>query len=317
MSYSVVVPKYTEALHEPVSKAKLPAPLVKPTKHPLRWAWHKVELTIAGLTFVHIGTLIVVALYFLITQNHLVKPLWDGLFHTAWWPTWRHMIRDVSEGLLGGTLGQMIIFNHYKPRNLKQKRNLIDKIEIALHIPNLKCKDRLSGWQYLAFIPLIFIYAIPGFFIGAGVVTLVEHSILHLHNAFNAFALNTHSHAIVANSTWARIQTVWTGDVSQKIVGLFASIIFARRVGKKYHDDFQKNFVERRIGLDKGVPFYWKVLPNWWARYNENHDNKQESMIAHFEKHRGGMVAWILSSTVFVGAILAGVGFYILTYVAA
>jgi hypothetical protein len=49
------------------------------------------------------------------------------------------MIRGVGEGLLGGSLGQMVVFNPYKHRKAKKKKlNLLDKIEIKLRIPNLK-----------------------------------------------------------------------------------------------------------------------------------------------------------------------------------
>ncbi len=53
------------------------------------------------------GAYVISALYYLITQmdwtagGHTVlflKPQWDGLLKTTWWPVARHDIRDVYEG---------------------------------------------------------------------------------------------------------------------------------------------------------------------------------------------------------------------------
>jgi len=53
------------------------------------------------------GAYVISALYYLITQVHwttgghtvlFLKPQWDGLLKTAWWPVARHDIRDVYEG---------------------------------------------------------------------------------------------------------------------------------------------------------------------------------------------------------------------------
>ncbi|HTD78790.1 MAG TPA: hypothetical protein VK898_14225, partial [Chloroflexota bacterium] len=218
-----------------------PHPLdAKLLRHPLRWLRNKLLIAVDGLVLVHVGTLIVVALYYLAFQTIPgVKYDWDhaltgglhlwnvhvhiALLSKAHWAQWRHLIRNVGEGLLGGVLAQAIIWNHFKRR--PKPINRIDRIEIALHIPNLRDGRRTSGWQLLALPLLVLVYAIPGFAIGAAVAHLLQTGATHLH-----------VHQV---SSDAVVRSLWTGKVSQKVVGLFASIVFARRVGRGVYDDVQ------------------------------------------------------------------------------
>lgn len=299
--------------------SRLPRPLVHFKAHPLQFVRNLVILVGVGLIFAHIGTLIVTGLYYLLTQtNHTVKHAWDHALNTSWWPTWRHMIRDVGEGVLGGTLAQLITFNHYKKRNLKTKRNVFDRLEGKLHIPNIKDCRPLSAAQYVAFPLLVIIYAIPGFLVGAGVFYLINHVIASAHHAAVTFTAVTHVQT-AQPSTWARIQTIWTGSVSQKIVGLFASVFLARRVGKKYYSDIQDRFIDRRLALGKGLAFYHP--PNFRARYNDlsgfGNGISTFAQVQAKERHAGGgAVPTLLTVGSLVGLGLAGVGFYVLTYIA-
>lgn len=69
------------------------------------------------------GAYIISALYYLIIQvdwtsgGHTVlflKPSWDGLFKTAWWPTARHDVRDVYEGVLATLFVKSLMANWKK-----------------------------------------------------------------------------------------------------------------------------------------------------------------------------------------------------------
>jgi hypothetical protein len=69
------------------------------------------------------GAYIISALYYLITQvdwtsgGHTIfwlKPQWDGLFKTAWWPVARHDIRDVYEGALATLFVKSLMANWKK-----------------------------------------------------------------------------------------------------------------------------------------------------------------------------------------------------------
>jgi hypothetical protein len=267
-----------------------------------------------GLVLIHVGTLIVVALYYLAFQTIPgVKYDWDHaltgglhfwglhvhlvLLSTAHWAKWRHLIRNVGEGLLGGVLAQAIIWNHYKVK--PKARNWIDNIEIALHIPNLKDERRTSGWQLLALPLLVLLYAIPGFAIGAAVAHLIQNGLAHVH--------------IHQFSSDAVVQSLWTGKVSQKVVGLFASIVFARRVGRGVYDDVQLFFAERRRALGKPLAPHHKLVPTFAARYNgiESVDAAAAAVARHDR-----WAAWILVASIPVGIALAAFGYYVLAFIA-
>lgn len=292
-----------------------PPPLdAKPWRHPLRWLKNKFLIAVDALVLLHVGTLIVVALYYLVFQLIPgVKYDWDhlltGQFHLwglhvrlealskAHWAEWRHLVRNVGEGLLGGVLAQAIVWNHY--RRKPKPPNRIDQFEIALHIPNLRDGRRTSGWQLLALPLLVLVYAIPGFAIGAGVAHLIQHGLAHVH-----------VHQI---SSGPVIQSLWTGRVSQKVVGLFASFVLARRVGRGVYDDLQLFFAERRRALGKPLRGYHKLVPTFAARYN---GVTSQDAAADAVRARERWVTWLLVGSIPVGLGLAGFGYYVLAYIA-
>jgi hypothetical protein len=279
-------------------------------RHPLRWLKNKALLVLDGLALVHVGTLIVVALYYLAFQTIPgVKYDWDhlltgglhfwglhvhlALLSTAHWADLRHLIRNVGEGLLGGILGQWIIWNHFKVK--PKPRTRIDELEITLHIPNLKDDRRTSAWQMLALPLLVLVYAIPGFAIGAGVRQLI-------------FA-HVHLNQVSSNHV---VQTLWTANVPQKVVGLFASFVFARRVGRGIYDDVQLFFAERLRASGKPLRFYHNLVPTFVARYNSV---SADDAAAAVDKHNR-WVTWILVGSIPVGLGLAAFGYYVLAYIA-
>ncbi len=283
-------------------------------RHPLRWLKNKSLLAIDWLVLAHVGTLIVAALYYLVFQMIPgVKYDWDhaftgGLHFWGWhlhlnllskahWAQWRHLVRNVGEGLLGGVLGQAIIWNHFKVK--PKPRTRLDDIEIALHIPNLKDGRKTSGWQLLALPALVLIYAIPGFVIGAVVAHLIQNGIGHVH--------------IHQVSSDAVVKSLWTSKVSQKVVGVFASFVFARRVGRGVYDDVQLFFAERRRALGKSLAAYHKLVPTFEARYN-GITSLDDAARSAAERDR--WARWILVASIPVGLGLAAFGYYVLAYIA-
>ncbi|MEA2146176.1 MAG: hypothetical protein QOG59_1763 [Solirubrobacteraceae bacterium] len=283
-------------------------------RHPLRWLRIRALIAIDGLALLHLGTLIVVALYYLAFQTIPgVKYDWDhaltgglhfwnvkvhlALMSNAHWAQWRHLIRNVAEGLLGGVLGQAIIWNHFKVK--PKPRTWVDRVEIALHIPNLKDERRTSGWQLLALPLLVLLYAIPGFAIGAAVAQLVQHNIAHLH--------------VHQLSSDVVVQSLWTSNVSQKVVGLFASIVFARRVGRGIYDDVQLLFAERRRATGKPLAAYHRLVPTFAARYNGlASEDSAAAAVAGYSR----WATWVLFISIPIGIGLAGFGYYVLAYIA-
>jgi hypothetical protein len=296
-------------------RRKAPPPLdATLLRHPLRWLRNKTLVLVDGLVLVHVGTLIVVGLYYLAFQTIPgVKYDWDhlltgglhfwgvhihlALLSKAHWAEWRHLIRNVGEGLLGGVLGQAIIWNHFKRQ--PKPRNWVDRVEIALHIPNLKDDRRTSGWQLMALPVLVLVYAVPGFAIGAGVARLIQHGITHVH-----------LHQV---SSDALIQSLWTANISQKIVGLFASIVFARRVGRGVYDDVQLFYAERRRAAGKPLAAYHKLVPTFEARYN---GVSSSDAAAAAVDARGRWATWLLVGWIPIGLALAAFGYYVLAYIA-
>jgi hypothetical protein len=283
-------------------------------RHPLRWLKNKALIAVDGLVLLHVGTLIVAAIYYLAFQtipgvkydwDHALTGglhLWGVHIHFAWlskthWAEWRHLIRNVGEGLLGGVLAQAIIWNHFKVK--PKPKNRVDRLEIALHIPNLKDDRPMSGGQILALPLLVLVYAIPGFAIGAGVAHLVQHDLAHVH-----------LHQV---SSDAVVQSFWTSKVSQKVVGLFASFVFARRVGRGVYDDVQLFFAERRRARGKPLAFYHKLVPTFAARYNGI--SSQDAAAAAVDK-RDRWAPPLLIASLPVGIGLAAFGYYVLAYIA-
>jgi hypothetical protein len=284
-------------------------------RHPLRWLRNRALLILDGLLLVHLGTLIVVALYYLAFQMIPgVKYDWDHaltgglhfwslhvharLLSAAHWTHWRHLVRNVGEGLLGGVLGQAIVWNHYKLR--PKPRTRIDRLEIALHIPNVKDDRPTSAWQMLMLPLLVLVYAIPGFAIGAGVAHLVQHGLAHVR-----------VHQVSSVSV---IRSLWTADVPEKVIGLFASFVFARRVGRGVFDDVQLFFAERRHAAGRPLAAYHRLVPTFEARYNGIRAARDAGDGAG--NHRGPWASWILVGSIPVGIALAGFGYYVLAYIA-
>jgi hypothetical protein len=286
----------------------LPPPLVRPTRHPLKWAWNHLQLIVAALVLAHIGTLIVVGGYYLLFQTiGPVKYHWDNLFsHDVGllsahdWSSWRHLLRNVYEGVLGGTLVQLVVWNHFR-RGVRRPPTWLDRLEIKLHVPNVKDARGLKSGQLFALPFLVVIYAVPGFLVGAGVVALIKQGLNHPELL----------HGLGPGPTrWDHIRTLWTSNYDQKLVGFFASVFMARRVMRGVADDLQGYFAARRLAL--GGSRRWYDLPNFRARMN---DMSPEAVQA-IDAKTGNWVPTILSAAILLGLALGGFGYYVLAYIA-
>jgi hypothetical protein len=276
-------------------KPPMPPPLCSPVRHPIRWTKQKIEAVIDAAVLAHIGTLIVVALYYLVlgaTWTPLKQP-WHQLIPDD---SLRHMVRGVSEGLLGGSLGQLVVFNPYKHIKAKKKKlNLLDKIEIKLRIPNLKDPRPLRGWQFMLSPLYIILYAIPGFFIA--------------YFALKGFHTHFNSASPVAHNYGDKVKAIWTSEKDQKIVGLFASIFLGRRPLKKIANDIQGWFAQRRVVKDKKIRIYH--TPQFEARYNSVKSDGVNTAVK-----QSGWVAGLLAASIPVAILLAAYGWYVLTVIA-
>jgi hypothetical protein len=264
----------------------------------LKWTTNKIKLLIAALVLAHVGTLIVVGGYYLLFEVY--RPFTDTWHAAVSDNGTRHLLRNVYEGVLGGTLAQLVVWNHYS-KTRSEALSRLDRVEFKLHIPNVKDMRGLSGWQ-LVLLPLfVIVYAIPGLLVGAGVVWLIKHG---LHEAVLLHSGTT------GRSTWAHIQMLWTSNYDQKLIGLFASVFLGRRVMRGVADDLQGVFASRRVRLGKPPRYYHP--PNFQARVN----GMSSDGAAAFSDKTGDWVPAILTVAIVAGMALAGFGYYVLAYIA-
>jgi len=307
------------AFWRPAPRPALPPPLVRFWRHPIRWTEITLALVIVGLIAAHVGTLIIVGLYYLLFETvGSVKHVWDTLLTVQWahlfgrqlistatWNNDRHLLRNVFEGVLGGTLAQLIIFNHFRIRHTG-KLNRLDRFEFKLHIPNVKDHRGLTGWQLLLLPALVIIYAVPGFLVGYVVTQVVKHNLTLAHSDYVFFF----GDGTTGTSVWSHIQTLWTGNKDQKLIGLFASVFLARRVMKGSADDVQGFFAARRVALHKPIRRYHP--PNFRARVNA----MDADGVVHHYSTADALVAIVLTAAMVVGAALALFGLYVLAFIA-
>jgi len=276
-----------------------PLPLVRFTRHPLRWTRNKIELAIAAVVLAHVGTLIVVGLYYVLFE--LYAPFTRAWHTVVPSDSTRHLLRNVYEGVLGGTLVQFVVFNHFARR--RTKLGWLDQREIKLHIPNLKDERPLSGWQLLVSPLLVLVYAIPGFLLGAAVAYLVKHSVTTAHNYAVFVGGPSRGHTL-----WSPVENLWTSNKDEKIIGFFASFFLGRRPVRAVAEDLQGYFAARRIALDRPQRFYHP--PNFRARMNAATADGAATRVA-------GTAAWVpylLSLMMLIGLGLAGFGYWVLAY---
>ncbi len=290
---TMAVPAFTNATSD---KAPLPWPLVRFWRHPLRWIRNKVELAIAALVLAHVGTLIVVGLYYLLFEVYApITHAWHSVVPSN---STRHLLRNVYEGVLGGTLAQFVVFNHFARRRARLGR--LDEWEIRHRLPNLKDHRPLSGWQLVIAPLLVLIYAIPGLLVGTGVAWLIRHNI----NIRDYVRLVGNSH--VERSVWGHLQTLWTSNRDQRVVGFFASVFLGRRPIRAVAEDLQCYFAARRVALGKPPRFYHP--PNFRARMNAS---TAEATAMRMDG-TAGWVPYLLSFAIAMSAVLAGFGVWVL-----
>lgn len=171
------------------------------------------------------GAYIISALYYLITQVHwtsgghtvlYLKPGWDGLLSTAWWPLARHDLRDVYEGVLATLLVKSLMAN-WKRKNL----------------------DEVGAFRLITAPLLIIVAALPLVIIGIWLVNFagpwiwhhtVGHRVVHL-------AVHLPSWLDTYLSTW---------NWQPLIIGIIAGLV-VHRLYRPIGNTVQLYFIERAV----------------------------------------------------------------------
>lgn len=294
--------------------ARAPAsPMPKFYRHPLKVLVGRIQTLLMSVVFGHIGVLAIVALYYLLFEVwHPMTVAWHWLINSNYW---RHLVRNVGEYFLGTLLVQQIIWNPFKAERKEFKRHVVrdgwrwrivqeqkpltklDRLELRLHITNIRQKHRVTAGQLLASPAIALIYAIPGFFIGAGVIWL-------LHKGLHAKHL---SPILSAHPSFAA--RLYASSLDQHLVGVLAGIIMGRRPMRKVFQDVQYFFAERRVAKGKTGrawhPLTFRVLT---AQISEQHG--QETAIAR--QAAAGWVPALMVGGLFVLIALAGFGYHVL-----
>lgn len=292
----------------PAAHPELPAPLVRPARHPVKWLGITLLSLIAALVFAHLGGLFITGLYYALFELNSSM--------TAWWHSFisdsalRHAIRDVAEGFYGGAIAQQLIWNAFKSHRVRYEakpQNRLDRLEIRLGIPNLRSGKDLSFWQ----IPYALAIWAPAYgSVGFTVVYLadsvIRHDITLLQHTVGA--LGPHA------SLWQRTQAIDTSNWDKKIMGLAASFFFGRRPLRKVFDGVQLWFAERHVAA--GRPVRWFHPPTFRARCNDVIAKVAAGEPIPPGRH-GRLQAVLLVATLIPVAALIALGYYVLTFVAA
>jgi hypothetical protein len=279
--------------------AALPPPLVKPWRHPITWTRQRIALLGVRALFTYVGISAVAAAYYLLLETHVRVPLLGETNTQAWHNAvpeakLRHNIRDVGEGLFGGLLAIALTYNHYRRIG---RKHLVDRIEIALGIPNVKSGKKLHWWQIVLGTLLIPVYASVGFFIGEWLVSVVHPAVDHLAEVQTGSVLTNIKNNLIEN--WPK-----------KLIGFAAAFVFGHRPARAIIDDIQLWLAERRVALGRGLRFYH--TPPFKARYNEVAASGSVRPRA-----RGALALRVSISTLALSVIgLAGYGYYVLNYIA-
>lgn len=259
----------------------------------MRWIWDKVRSVGVGLILVHVGTLIVVALYYLLfeTNPHMTQWWHDAVSNS----NLRHDIRNVAEGLLGGLLALGANYYRKKPK----PPNVVDKVEHWFRfIPNARYENKVRWWEVVIMPVLVLVYGAVGFVASYYALRYAHVHPPHMHNP-NLF------------------QELWVDGYDQKIMGFVAAYFFGKRPAKGVMNHVQLYFAENRVAKGKAKPaWYW--TPAYEKRFFEV-QQKGLSEAAEIRTEAGRFATvqgTVMTFACVIGAGLAAYGYYIMKYIA-
>jgi hypothetical protein len=286
---------------------KRPAPLVSPLRHPLKWLGITFLSVLIALVLAHVASLMISGLYYAIFE-------WNGHV-TRWWHSFisdsglRHAVRDVAEGFYGGAIAQQLVWNAFRRRTVRYRHKpmtRLDRIEDFLRIPNLRSPRKLSFWQIpyalLLWAPL---YGSAGFFVVYFLDGAIRHDFTILQHSISG--LSRHP------TLWQRVESIDNSNWDKKLMGLAASFFFGRRPLRRVFDGVQLWFAQRHVA--SGKPMRWYYPPTFRARCNDVAEQVQAGQMTVSDRH-ATLQAVLLTAALVPVVVFAGLGFYVLTFVA-
>ncbi len=271
--------------------------------HPLKFTVQHLQRILYIVIFAYIGLLFVSGLYYAVLETHWhlwfmardITGEWHNLVPEG---SLRHDIRDVGEGLFGGLLAVLVAFNYYK-KSYHKKANALDKAEFALRIPNVKDTRPPSGFRLAATIPLVLVYALPGFFLTYWIIT---------HFGLEESVAQNISHTGGGNFL-TNVKSAFIEDWPKKVMGYGAAFFLGRRPAKAVFADVQLWFAERRVVQHKKLWRFWETAP-FKARVKQVFDRHE--LPAKSTRAKTALI-YGFSIVVLVGAVY---GYYVLNYIA-
>jgi hypothetical protein len=290
-----------------MSRPARPEPLVSPFRHPIRWLRLAFISLVTVLVVGHVGALVITGLYYAIFE-------WNAHV-TAWWHSFisdanlRHCVRDVAEGFYGGAIAQQLLWNSFRRSRVRYRdkpMNRLDRLEEVLRIPNRKSKRPLRFWQIpcalLLWAPL---YGVPGFAAVYLLDAVIRRDVATLHNTVSALGPNA--------PWWQRIQAIDTSNWDKKLMGLAASFFFGRRPLRRVFDEVQLWFAQRHVASRTST--HWYHPPTYRARCNHVASQTDRQGLAAIGRHASLRTALLLTA-VLLAVVFAGLGLYVMTFVA-
>jgi hypothetical protein len=114
------------------NKRELPWPLVRLSRHPVRFAFNAVNGLGNKAVWTYIGTLIAATIYWVATQTNV--PIHDGWHRLVPDDVQRHLYRAALEAIAAGFAVRLIGFNYYKAVKHEEmgriKRFLVKRLQI-------------------------------------------------------------------------------------------------------------------------------------------------------------------------------------------
>lgn len=231
-----------------------PPPVVQFKDHPFRWLGQVILRFFWAWLLGHVFVYMWVAVYFIATQNHWVKPVWDD--YIAPWDLLRHFIRDYTEALLGTTAVWFALYNPWSKHNLRAKFTIPERVFDKIGLPSRAQKEPTHRWQYIWSLPLTVVASIPGASVGFLSLYFLDKHEGAIRNFLQAkTTLSAHP------SLMEKYLAVFKNDVPIKVAGVLGGFFFARVVFNKIAGDGVRFFAQQRAVK------WLRVQRNPWRRF--------------------------------------------------
>ena len=119
-------------------------PLVQRKGHTFRYSGQFALRLFWAAVLGHVFAYLWVAVYYIVTQNHWAKPVWDNTLVP--WDLLRHFIRDYVEALLATTAVWFALFNRWSKRN-QRAYTVVERAAARIDWPSRAQHAPTKRWQ--------------------------------------------------------------------------------------------------------------------------------------------------------------------------